>query len=174
MEAIGAVANVVAVIDLSAKVGLLCFQYGKDVKNAATEIARLRKEVVSLQKITAQVQTVLESPNAQKLKDSKRLDDVLKQSHTQLTELDQRLKPKTTSKAMRRLGLRALKWPLQRGEVEGLVEGLRGYNQIISQILQVHQTEVINDINAKVDKTNQKLSSIDEKADDKESISFTK
>ncbi|KAL5598562.1 uncharacterized protein BROUX77_006396 [Berkeleyomyces rouxiae] len=164
MEAIGAAANVIAVVDLSVKVGLLCFQYGKDVKNSATDINQLREEVTNLQTVAEQVQALLKKPNAEKLTQSKSLDDVLQKSCAQLKELSQRLDPKGVRKAMRKFGLRALKWPLQRDEVKGLVEGLRRYNEIITQILQVHQTEVLHDVSETVKQTNQHLLNMHETA----------
>ncbi|KAL5614489.1 uncharacterized protein BROUX77_000326 [Berkeleyomyces rouxiae] len=140
MEVIGIAANVIAVVDLSVKVGSLCLQYAKDVNNASADINRLREEVASLQKVTEQVQSLLDKPNGERLRNSHQLDAVLKQSYFHLDELDQRLESKPPRKLFGKLKLRTLKWPLQRGEVEVLVQSLRRYNETISWNLQVHQT----------------------------------
>ncbi|KAL5614491.1 uncharacterized protein BROUX77_000328 [Berkeleyomyces rouxiae] len=146
MEVIGIAANVIAVVDLSVKVGSLCLQYAKDVNNASADINRLREEVASLQKVTEQVQSLLDKPNGERLRNSHQLDAVLKQSYFHLDELDQRLESKPPRKLFGKLKLRTLKWPLQRGEVEVLVQSLRRYNETISWNLQVHQTEILHEV----------------------------
>jgi hypothetical protein len=42
LEGLGLAANVIAVIDLSAKVISWCYQYSKDVKNARADIEQLQ------------------------------------------------------------------------------------------------------------------------------------
>lgn len=140
MEVIGVAANVIAVVDLSVKVASLCLQYAKDVKNAAADIERLREEVTNLQKVSEQVRDLLDGPNGARLKNSQNLDDVLGRSVSHLLELERNLKPKTSSKVKRRLGLRAFQWPFQREEHEALIKNLRQLSQTVSQTLQVDQT----------------------------------
>ncbi|KAL5624378.1 hypothetical protein BROUX41_004438 [Berkeleyomyces rouxiae] len=139
MEALGAATSVIAVIELAAKVGSLCFQYSKAVKNSTTEINQLRQEVTVLENVTKQVQEMLGKPEGQVLKQSESLDVVLQESNSKLKKLVQRLEPKSTSKWRIRV-TRALKWPFQREEVDGLVGDIQRYNETISHILQVHQT----------------------------------
>lgn len=45
MEAIGAAANIIAVIDLSAKVATLCLQYYTEVAGAQADITRLQSQI---------------------------------------------------------------------------------------------------------------------------------
>ncbi|KAL6409952.1 Vegetative incompatibility protein HET-E-1 [Ilyonectria robusta] len=136
MEGLGVAANAIAVVDLSVKVGSLCLQYAKDVKNAAADIDLLHEEVTNLQRVTKQVQGLLEGPNRAKLENSQSLDDALKRSRSHLEGLEQRIKPEPARKAMRKLGLRAFKWPFQRDEVERLILALRQRSQTISWTLQ--------------------------------------
>ncbi|KAL5598574.1 uncharacterized protein BROUX77_006408 [Berkeleyomyces rouxiae] len=169
MELIGAAANVVSVVELSAQVGVLCFQYGKDVKNAPFKIRQLRQEVANLQGVTEKVLEFLEKPNGENLKKSKSLDDVLEGSRSLLLELSEKLEPNITRKTMKRLGLRALKWPFQRGEVEALIDQLQRHNESISHILQVHQTEILHEVHQDVkgvqrttEHTNQAIDQLDQ------------
>lgn len=140
MEGLGVAANVIAVIDLTVKVASLCLQYAKDVKNAADDIHRLHEEVTNLERVTKQVEGLLKGPNGMKLQNSQILDDALKRSRSHLEELDQKLKTNPGRKAMRRIGLRAFKWPFQREEAERLILELRQRSQTMSWTLQVDQT----------------------------------
>ncbi|KAH6988807.1 hypothetical protein BKA56DRAFT_611098 [Ilyonectria sp. MPI-CAGE-AT-0026] len=156
MEVVGVATNVIAVVDISIKIASLCLQYAKDVKNAAADIERLKNEVTSLKGVTEAVQELLSNPNSAKLNKSHRLENDLSDSRLQLERLQLRLTPRTSRKAMRKIGLRALKWPFQSKEVDGLVETLRRHAETIDRTLQVEQTGII----LHVDQT---LLSIDQK-----------
>ncbi|KAH8736502.1 hypothetical protein BGZ61DRAFT_411264, partial [Ilyonectria robusta] len=163
MEGLGVVANVIAVVDLSVKVASLCLQYAKDVRNAAADIERLHKEVTNLRRTSQDVQSLLKSPNGKKLEKSRNLDDALGRSLLRLAELKERLKPSTTYKAMSRIGLRALKWPFNRNEVEQLLQEFRRCTQTISLTLQVDQTGVLLEVDRNIVQIDRKLFSIDQK-----------
>ncbi|KAH7113566.1 hypothetical protein EDB81DRAFT_824500 [Dactylonectria macrodidyma] len=156
MEVLGVAANVIAVVDISIKVASLCVQYTRDVKNAAVDIERLKNEVTNLKGVTESVQELLKNPNSTKLDKSQRLKDNLDDSRLLLETLELRLTPRTSRKAMSKIGLRALKWPFQRKEVDDLVEMLRRHAETIDRILQVEQTGIILHVD-------QKLLSIDQK-----------
>ncbi|KAH6995447.1 hypothetical protein BKA56DRAFT_650369, partial [Ilyonectria sp. MPI-CAGE-AT-0026] len=156
MEALGVAANVIAVVDISIKVASLCVQYARDVKNAAADIERLKNEVTNLKGVTEAVQELLNNPNSAKLDKLQRLENDLDHSRVLLQTLELRLTPRTSRKAMSKLGLRALKWPFQRKEVDDLVQTLRRHAETIDQTLQVEQTGII----LHVDQT---LLSIDQK-----------
>ncbi|KAH7118230.1 hypothetical protein B0J13DRAFT_486896 [Dactylonectria estremocensis] len=161
MEGLGVAANVIAVVDLSVKVGSLCLQYAKDVKNAAADIDRLHEEVTNLQRVTKQVQGLLEGPNRAKLENSQSLDNTLKRSRSHLEGLEGRLKPEPARKAMRKLGLRAFKWPFQREEVERLILELQQRSQTISWTLQVDQTGILLEVDRNVVQIDHNVTQID-------------
>jgi superfamily I DNA and RNA helicase len=142
MEVLGAAVNILSAIDLSAKVGLLCVEYAKEVKNAQTEIARLHREVVNLEKALSDVQPLLEGADKGKLKSSQRLNSALKDSVTQLQLLQERLHPSTSRKVMSRISLRALKWPFESKEVDFVINNLKKNTETILLSLQVDQTSV--------------------------------
>ncbi|KAH6988809.1 hypothetical protein BKA56DRAFT_245826 [Ilyonectria sp. MPI-CAGE-AT-0026] len=156
MEVLGIAANVIAVVDISIKVASLCVQYARDVKMAAADIERLKIEVTNLQRVTEAVQGLLNNPSSAKLDESQRLENNLNHSRLLLETLELRLTPRTSRKAMSKIGLRALKWPFQRKEVDDLVETLRRQAETIDRTLQVEQTGII----LHVDQT---LLSIDQK-----------
>ncbi|RFN54426.1 wd40 repeat-like protein [Fusarium flagelliforme] len=156
MEAFGAAVNVLSVIDLSAKVGLLCLEYAKEVKNAQTEIARLHREAVDLERALSDMQPLLEGAHKEKLKSSQRLNGALKDSVIQLQMLEKRLHASTSRKAMSRIGLRALKWPFESKEVDLFIGNLRKNTEIIILSLQVDQTALLLEINSGLPSLDQK------------------
>ncbi|SCO87692.1 uncharacterized protein FRV6_11819 [Fusarium oxysporum] len=134
-EVVGLAASVIAVIDLSAKVATLCFQYSTAVGNARTDVAHLQSRLNDLDACLRGVHRVLHGPNNQALPISRELIDSLDGSR----------------KTMRRLGLRALKWPFDSKEVSGIVANLERYKQTIMLCLQVDQTTILLDIQQKFD-----------------------
>jgi len=140
MEGLGAAANVIAVVDLCAKVASFCYQYSLAVKDAKNDITRLQGEVKSLRDVLGEVQQLLNGPDGAKLSASQKLLDALKDSFSQLKTLDKTLNPGKTRKAMSRMGVRALKWPFESKEVDKVINGLENCKQTVSLALQVDQT----------------------------------
>ncbi|KAH7115590.1 hypothetical protein EDB81DRAFT_702195 [Dactylonectria macrodidyma] len=120
MEVVGVAANIIAVVDISIKAASLCVQYARDVKNAAADIERLKNEITNLKGVTEAVQELLNNPNSANLDNERRLEKNLDDSRCLLERLELRLAPRTSHKAMSKIGLRALKWPFQSKEVDDL------------------------------------------------------
>jgi hypothetical protein len=59
-----------------------------------------------------------------------------------LEALEARLNPGKGKKLMKKVGLRALKWPLKRTEVEGAIKNLERYKSLFLLSLQVDQRYV--------------------------------
>ncbi|KAF9766796.1 hypothetical protein IL306_000734 [Fusarium sp. DS 682] len=126
-EAVGLAASVIAIIDLSAKVATLCFQYSTAVGNARADVAHLQSRLNDLDACLRGVHRVLHGPNNQALVISRELIDSLDGCKAR--------------KTMRRLGLRALKWPFDSKDVSGIVADLEHYKQTIMLCLQIDQTK---------------------------------
>ncbi|RKK20896.1 hypothetical protein BFJ65_g7588 [Fusarium oxysporum f. sp. cepae] len=150
-EAVGLAASVIAIIDLSAKVATLCFQYSTAVGNARADVADLQSRLNDLDACLRGVHRVLHGPNNQALPISRELIDSLDGCKSELTQVQNRLDPGKARKTMRRLGLRALKWPFDSKEVSGIVANLERYKQTIMLCLQVDQTTILLDIQQKFD-----------------------
>lgn len=140
MEGIGVAANIIAVVDLSAKVASWCYQYGKDVKNARSDIDRLRGEATNLNEVATGAQKLLEGPNGNQLDTSKQLLSAASESQDQLRKLEEKLRQKAGRKTMSRIGLRALKWPFESSDVEKAITDLVQCSHAIGLALQVDQT----------------------------------
>ncbi|EWY97447.1 hypothetical protein FOYG_02287 [Fusarium oxysporum NRRL 32931] len=150
-EAVGLAASVIAIIDLSAKVATLCFQYSTAVGNARADVAHLQSRLNDLDACLRGFHRVLHGPNNQALPISRELIDSLDGCKSELAQVQNRLDPGKARKTMRRLGLRALKWPFDSKEVSGIVANLERYKQTIMLCLQVDQTTILLDIQQKFD-----------------------
>ncbi|KAF5675931.1 hypothetical protein FDENT_9649 [Fusarium denticulatum] len=150
-EAVGLAASVIAIIDLAAKVATLCFQYSTAVGNARADVAHLQSRLNDLDACLRGVHRILHGPNNQALPISRELIDSLNGCKSELAQVQNRLDPGKARKTMRRLGLRALKWPFDSKEVSGIVANLERYKQTIMLCLQVDQTTILLDIQQKFD-----------------------
>jgi hypothetical protein len=147
MDGLGSAASVVAVIDLSAKVASLCFQYYSAVKNAKSDIERLHGGLGRLNITLEGVRELLESPNGARLLTSQRLWDGLCGCSSQLTELETKLEkelnPGTVGRMMSRLGAPALKWPFESKDVERIIKTIEQFQDTVSAALTIDQTYIV-------------------------------
>lgn len=121
MDGLSAAANVIAIVELSAKIYSLCQEYYVGVKNTRRDIQRLSNEVLALHEILEKLAELVNSANASKfatlaLLDKK--DGPADQCAQQLKNIITKLEP---NEDMKRLGWRALKWPLKSEKVNEFV-----------------------------------------------------
>lgn len=140
MDGLSGAAAVITVIDLSAKITALCFQYSAAVMNAKKDIERLRKKVSDIKDVFGQVKQLLDGRDKTLLLATLDLSDSLKECLGQLEVLKTQLEPEKTRKAMSRVGVQALRWPFTSKEVEKLVASLESYKQIYTLALLTDQT----------------------------------
>jgi hypothetical protein len=139
MDGLSAAASVIAIIDISAKIALLCFQYSVAVKDAKKDIERLERTVTDVKNILEEVKQLLDGQDKTRFSATHKLSDSLKECSRQLQELKTQLEPGKTYKVMHRFGVRALKWPFTNKQVEKMVASLKEYEQTFSLALQVDQ-----------------------------------
>lgn len=141
MEGLGVAANVIAVVDLSTKVATLCFQYSKEVAGARGDIERLASQVQQLGTAIRAAQHLVEGTRGQSLPTSRSLLESIRACSTDLERLDNTLDSSYRRKSrMRRLGLRALKWPFSSKEVDQAISSLQRHEKTIVFGLQIDQT----------------------------------
>jgi hypothetical protein len=143
MAGIGEAASVIAVIDLSAKVTSLCFQYSREVAGAKKEITSLQEELGALQDVLKQTNNLLDQPNGAKLSTLPGIKHALGAIKDQLQEVDKILDIEKSRNPLKRYGLRAMKWPFESKAVEKIVGRLEHYKSAITLALQVDQTYAI-------------------------------
>jgi hypothetical protein len=140
MDGLSGAASVIAVIDISAKIVSLCYQYSVAVKDAKDDIERVRRKVSDITHILEKIKQLLNSRDKTRLSTTQDLFDSLKQCLGELKSLEGKLDPGKTRKTMSRFGLRALKWPFSSKHVDKIVLDLEGYERTFSLALQVDQT----------------------------------
>lgn len=138
MDGLSGAASVIAVVDISAKVASLCYKYSVEVTHAKDDIERLRRKVNDTKNVLERLQE-LEQNNPQ-LSTTRNVADSLQKCHEQLEKLKDRLEPGRGRKAMRRVGIRSLKWPFTSKEVEKTVQNIENYQNTFGLALQTDQT----------------------------------
>ena len=139
MDGLAGASSVIAVVDISAKVASLCFQYSVAVKDAKKDIDRLQRTVTDIKNVLEEVKQLLDKQDKTRLSTTYKLSDSLEECHQQLQGLKVQLEPGKARKAMHRFGVRALKWPFTNKQVEKMVASLEKYEQTFSLALQVDQ-----------------------------------
>jgi septal ring factor EnvC (AmiA/AmiB activator) len=143
MDGLSGAASVIAVVDISAKVASLCFQYSVAVKDAKRDIGRLQKKVTDIKNALEKLQQLLDKQDKSQLPTTRKMVDSLKECHQQLQGLKAQLEPGRGRKTMQRVGFRALKWPFSSKHVEKMIVSLEQYEHTFSLALQVDQTQVL-------------------------------
>lgn len=148
MDGVSSASSIIAVLDLSAKLITILFQFSKEVKNARPQIERFLSELRAL-KSTLEGGKKLLDGNSGKLQTSESLSAGLEGCLSQLKDLDNRLRETLegkstgtgkTARAMSRLGIRALKWPFENKEVDVVINTLERYRNTLSAALEIDQT----------------------------------
>ncbi|KAM7210374.1 hypothetical protein V8F06_014238 [Rhypophila decipiens] len=155
MEGLGAAASIIAVVELAAKVASLCLEYSSAVKDARADIDRLRQHTGSLKITVEGAQKLLQGPHGARLENSHKLHEILNDTYSQLgdivTKLEAKLHSGRSAKAMRSLGLRALKWPFESKDVDKIISNLQRDQATFLAALQIDQAAEIFDIGRKID-----------------------
>ena len=126
MDGLTTVASVMAVIQISGQVVSLCrTYYSLEVKDARSEIRRLREEVTALEDVLAKVVELADDPTideVQVLKLVNLAEGPVQQCQAFLAALVAKLKKGQETDKMKRFGLRAMKWPLSSNDVKAYLE----------------------------------------------------
>lgn len=130
--------TILAVVTTSAAALSHIIQYYSDVKEARQDRERLHEEVKALHDVLQNVQCLANGPNASKVPS---LSSYLKASCSpDIEELEARLNPGKGRKAMKKVGLRALKWPFDKKDVDKYIDRLERHKSTISAALGIDQT----------------------------------
>lgn len=140
MDGLNGVASIIAVVDISAKVASLCFQYLVAVKDAKRDIERLQTKVTDIKNVLEEALRLLDKQHKPQLSTIGKLPDSLEECYQQLQGLKAQLEPGRGRKVMQRAGFQAPKWPFTSKQVEKMVVSLEQYERTFSLALQVDQT----------------------------------
>ncbi|KAK6342388.1 hypothetical protein TWF718_007789 [Orbilia javanica] len=151
MEAVGAAASIIAIIDLTAKLAKLCKGYIGDVKNAESDQLALYDRILATEKLVKEVDILIKGPDKGKLESSADLEDALARCRKILKELEEKLKPKSTKTRFKRF-VRILKWPLNKGEIDRVVGNLKELEGAIQLAIKLDELKIVLSVDKKVDK----------------------
>lgn len=140
MDGLSAVTSVIAVVDISIKIVTICSQYYKAVAGARDDVQRLQTQVIGLQTTLNRARDVIESPKSTSLTVSREFSTHLDGCWVTLQGLLDKLEPKKKRNVMHKFGLRALKWPFNRKEMEATMSALEQYQRRMMDSLQIDQT----------------------------------
>ena len=139
MDGVSAAASLIAVIQLSAQVFSLCQEYYIGVKQARDDIKRLSNEVLAIHEILEKIADLPDGQDAAQFTTLTLLDKEngpAQQCAAQLEEVKRQLEP---NEGMRKVGWRALKWPLKGDRVNSTVLALEKYKSAFTLALATDQ-----------------------------------
>jgi hypothetical protein len=140
MAGIGEAASIIAVIQITAQIYKLCSSYISEVKNAPKDVERLQSKTSSLHSVLEKIEQMLRGSKSARLTMSTSVLEPLKRCVTDLEELKAKLDAGKRKKSMSRVGLRSLRWPFTRKEVEKAIKMLEGYTTTFNVALLADNT----------------------------------
>ncbi|KAK2733737.1 hypothetical protein FQN57_001964 [Myotisia sp. PD_48] len=151
MDPLSNAASVLTIIQVAGILVKYCGAYLAKVKSAKQDILNLQQKLQGLLEILESLDKLLTQRSGAKLSTTKKIYDNVTKCLSALTNLRNKIDPETTQKPMRRLGLRSLKWPLQRTEVDEAILDIEKYKSSFSLALQIDQRAQIDHIDQKID-----------------------
>lgn len=142
MDGLSSAASFVAVIQLAGSLVKLCGGYIHEVKNARDDILTLQRAIAGLQGTLQDLQKDLQSNDSRVLSTSSRHVSNITDCLSELRALEATLDPGKGKKLMKKVGLRALKWPMKRKELEDVIQNIERYKTSFLLSLQVDQMYV--------------------------------
>jgi hypothetical protein len=139
MDGLSSAASVIAVIQLTGSIVKICGGYIQEVKDARDDVITLQQTVAGLEAILQALKKVLHEPGGTKLSTSSLVNNI-SDCLSCLEALEEKIDQGKGKQMMKRLGIRALKWPLKRKEVDRIVNDLERYKSFFTLSLQIDQT----------------------------------
>jgi hypothetical protein len=139
MDGLSTAASVIAVIQLTGSVVNICGGYIQEVKDARDDIITLQRTAAGLAAILQRFKELLHEPRGTKLSTSS-LANNISDCLTCLEALEEKIELTRGRRTMKRLGIRAIKWPLKRKEVDRIITDLERFKSLFTLSLQVDQT----------------------------------
>ena len=124
MDVVGPVAGIIGLIHLSHKAFGHCQNYYSAVKGARDDICRLRDDLMRLQDVLIHVSELADIPKSSSslaLDHLNQPDGLVALCRSELEKLITTLEAAKGDESMRKFGLRALKWPFTRKDLEKIL-----------------------------------------------------
>ncbi|KAF8248636.1 hypothetical protein K440DRAFT_642057 [Wilcoxina mikolae CBS 423.85] len=155
MEGLGIAANVIAVVDLTAKTCTVCYHYAKSAKECPKTVALLQQELTAVKSSLDGLQDISHRLD-EACKAAREPPPLISQLSTTLNECSETLSKLTQElEGSRRNKLREklrwqLKWPIKESEINDFIARLGRYQQTFQQALSADILSVTLDIRAEV------------------------
>ena len=134
--------TIIAVATAATTVLSLLSKYAQDVKNAREDVERLLKQIEDIHSLLLRIETIATSPYSAKLPALDTALTAIKKTFSDIQELVEKLKPKTSKRLMSKVGLRALKWPFTKEEMASYIIRLESEKTSLTLALQADSTQV--------------------------------
>lgn len=133
MDGLSTAASIIAVIGLTAKIPSTCLEYGRNVKNAKTDIIRLHSELRNLEDILKGAKKLCEDPPTSNFGLlNKPLHNCFVDCTKGLSKLFAKLEPGNRNKWAAKIRLRALKWPFESKQIDQNIRRIAGHQETIT------------------------------------------
>lgn len=116
--------TIIALVVTTTQILSLLTKYYQGVHDARTDVERMVSELQSFQHVLNKVQELLNSSNDTKLSASSSQVTAIAQSMSFLDKLKDILDPSHGKRMMKRVGFRALKWPLTKKQLNEYIAHL--------------------------------------------------
>lgn len=129
--------TITAVIVTTTQVLKLLTKYYRGVHDAKTDVERITSEIQSFQDVLQKIHKLLSSSNETVLPAMSSQVTAIEESLSSLERLKDKLDPSHKKRAMRRMGLRALWWPLTKQEVNEHIDHLEKWKETLNLAIAV-------------------------------------
>ena len=126
-----------ATVGLASQVLSILSKYYAEVKSAKVNVDRLSKEIHLYRELMRDVTGLIERAGPNVLPATSVL--AITDSFDDIRWLEEKLNPGKTNKTMRRLGVRALKWPLSKAETDERITRLERHKMTLNIALNSDQ-----------------------------------
>ena len=140
MDGLSSAASVIALIQLTGSIANICGGYIQEVKDARDNIISLQRTVAGLEGVLQKLKELLQESHETRLPTSSLLVNNISDCLLCLEAVEDKIDLGRGKRMMKRLGIRAFKWPLRRKEVDRIIIDLERYKSFFTLSLQVDQT----------------------------------
>lgn len=132
--------TIIAVATTATTILSLLSKYVQDVKNAQEDVERLLKQIEDIHSLLLRIEKIAKSPDSAKLPALEKSFTAIKKTFSDIQELVEKLKPKTSQRLMSKVGLRALKWPFTKEQMANYIARLESEKTSLNLAFQTDST----------------------------------
>lgn len=132
--------TIIAVATTATTILSFLSKYVQDVKNAQEDVERLVKQIEDIHSLLLRIEKIAKSPDSAKLPALEKSFTAIEKTFSDIQELVEKLKPKTSQRLMSKVGLRALKWPFTKEQMANYIARLESEKASLTLAFQTDST----------------------------------